>query len=152
MHRFVARRVLQAVPLLVIVSALVFLLFPRLLIGAFTADGRVLAVGASLLMVAALFQLFDGVQAVATGVLRGLGDTRTPMIWNLAGHWCVGLPVGYLLCFTLGIGVVGLWWGLSTGLAICGISLLIAWSRQIGAASSLLSSAAVASTGGKRDG
>ena len=91
----------------------------------------------SLLMVAAVFQLFDGLQAVATGVLRGLGDTRTPMIWNLAGHWFVGLPLGYVLCFTVGIGVIGLWWGLSTGLIICGVSLVVAWSRRIDAASAL---------------
>jgi MATE family multidrug resistance protein len=119
-------------------SATVFVLFPGVLIGAFTSDRRVLDVGVSLIMVAALFQLFDGIQAVATGVLRGLGDTRTPMIWNLAGHWFVGLPVGYALCFTLGLGVVGLWWGLSAGLIICGVSLLIAWSRRIDAASDLL--------------
>ena len=119
-------------------SAAVFLLLPAMLIGAFTSDPRVLEVGVSLLMVAAVFQLFDGLQAVATGVLRGLGDTRTPMIWNLAGHWFVGLPLGYVLCFTVGIGVIGLWWGLSTGLIICGVSLLAAWSRRIDAASALL--------------
>ncbi len=119
-------------------SAAVFLLLPAMLIGAFTSDPRVLEVGVSLLMVAAVFQLFDGLQAVATGVLRGLGDTRTPMIWNLAGHWFVGLPLGYVLCFTVGLGVIGLWWGLSTGLIICGVSLLAAWSRRIDAASALL--------------
>jgi MATE family multidrug resistance protein len=118
-------------------SAAAFVLLPRALIGAFTMDRRVLEVGVSLLMVAAVFQLFDGVQAVATGVLRGLGDTRTAMVANLAGHWVVGLPVGYVLCFTLGLGVVGLWWGLSIGLIICGVSLLIAWARRIDAASSL---------------
>ena len=61
--------------------------FPRVLIGAFTTDASVLQVGTSLLFVAAVFQLFDGLQGVATGVLRGLGDTRTPMLWNLAAHW-----------------------------------------------------------------
>ena len=115
-----------------------FLLFPSALIGAFTHDPSVRAIGVSLLFVAAVFQLFDGTQAVATGVLRGLGDTRTPMIWNLAGHWFVGLPLGYVLCFTVGIGVIGLWWGLSTGLIICGVSLLAAWSKRIDAASALL--------------
>ena len=70
-------------------------------------------------------------EGVATGVLRGLGDTRTPMVWNLVGHWFVGLPTGYMLCFVLGIGVVGLWWGLSIGLIICGVVLLIVWSRRI---------------------
>jgi MATE family multidrug resistance protein len=121
-------------------SAAVFLLLPGALIGAFTSDRRVLAVGVSLLMVAAIFQLFDGIQAVATGALRGLGDTRTPMFWNLIGHWFVGLPLGYILCFTMRVGVIGLWWGLSSGLIICGVSLLLAWSRRIDAASGLLPS------------
>ena len=128
-------------------SAAVFLLLPGALIGAFTSDRRVLAVGVSLLMVAAIFQLFDGIQAVATGALRGLGDTRTPMFWNLIGHWFVGLPLGYVLCFTMRFGVIGLWWGLSSGLIICGVSLLLAWSRRIDAASGLLRPLA---TGGTR--
>jgi multidrug resistance protein, MATE family len=110
-----------------------FLLIPRTLIGAFTSDPSVLSIGVSLLFVGAIFQLFDGVQAVSTGVLRGLGDTRTPMLWNLAGHWFIGLPLGYTLCFVVGLGVVGLWWGLSTGLTICGVALLAAWSRRVSA-------------------
>jgi MATE family multidrug resistance protein len=114
-------------------AAAAFLLVPRALIGAFTSDPVVLSIGVLLLFVAAIFQLFDGVQAVSTGVLRGLGDTRTPMLWNLAGHWFIGLPLGYTLCLTVGLGVVGLWWGLSTGLIICGLALLIVWSRQVGA-------------------
>jgi MATE family multidrug resistance protein len=112
-------------------AAASFLLIPRILIGAFTHDAAVLSIGVSLLFVGAIFQLFDGMQAVATGVLRGLGDTRTPMLWNLAGHWLIGLPLGYTLCFVLGRGVIGLWWGLSSGLIICGISLLIVWMRRL---------------------
>ena len=120
-------------------SALSFLVVPRALIGGFTSDSQVMAIGVRLLTVGAIFQLFDGVQAVATGALRGLGDTRTAMTWNLAGHWFVGLPLGYALCFVLGLGVVGLWWGLTSGLVICGIALLSAWSRRIAAAPGLLS-------------
>lgn len=112
-------------------AAATFLLVPRVLIGAFTRDPAVIAIGGSLLFVAALFQLFDGVQAVSTGTLRGLGDTRTPMLWNLAGHWFIGLPLGYSLCFVWGFGVIGLWWGLSTGLIICGIALVTVWARTI---------------------
>jgi len=108
-----------------------FLLVPRHLIGAFTRDAGVLEIGVSLLFVGAVFQVFDGVQGVATGVLRGLGDTRTPMAWNLAAHWFIGLPLGYALCFTWGQGVIGLWWGLSTGLIICGVALLAVWSRRV---------------------
>ena len=63
-----------------------------------------LQLGVSLLAVAAIFQLFDGIQGVATGILRGLGDTRTPMLWNLVGHWFIGLPSGYALCFVMGHG------------------------------------------------
>jgi multidrug resistance protein, MATE family len=114
-------------------TAVMFVLAPRLLIGAFTRDAGVLAIGTSLLWVAAVFQLFDGIQGVATGVLRGLGDTRTPMLWNLFAHWFIGLPFGYALCFVFGIGVAGLWWGLSTGLIICGVALSIVWTRRIGA-------------------
>jgi multidrug resistance protein, MATE family len=110
-------------------AAATFVLVPRLLIGAFTSDAEVLQVGVSLLAIAAVFQLFDGLQGVATGVLRGLGNTRTPMLWNLAGHWFVGLPLGYTLCFVLGYGVFGLWWGLSVGLIICGIALVFGWHR-----------------------
>jgi len=74
--------------------------------------------------------LFDGLQGVLTGALRGLGDTRTAMLWNLGAHWLFGLPFGYLLCFHAGLGVVGLWWGLSAGLIICGVALLVEWLRK----------------------
>lgn len=100
------------------------------IVGAFTSDAAVLGLGVSLLAVAAVFQLFDGLQGVATGVLRGLGDTRTPMLWNLFAHWFLGLPLGYTLCFSLGLGVYGLWWGLSSGLIVCGVGLLAVWTRQ----------------------
>lgn len=108
-----------------------FLLMPRVLIGLFSRDPAVLALGAALLFVAAVFQLFDGLQAVATGVLRGLGETRAPMIANFVGHWLLGLPLGYTLCFTLGMGAVGLWWGLSIGLILCGVVLLWVWHVRI---------------------
>ena len=120
-------------------AALAFTTIPSLLLGAFTTDPRVVEIGVALLAVAAVFQLFDGLQGVATGVLRGLGDTRTPMLWNLAGHWGIGLPLAYLLAFRFGLGVIGLWWGLSSGLIICGIALLIVWWRRIHAVPHLLS-------------
>ena len=121
-------------------AAILFVTIPRTLIGAFTSDTDVLGIGVTLLAVAAVFQLFDGLQGVGTGVLRGLGDTRTPMLWNLAAHWVVGLPVAYTLAFTLGFGVIGLWWGLSLGLIICGIALMVVWHRRIHAVLALLSS------------
>ena len=91
-----------------------------------------MALGASLLAIAAVFQLFDGLQGVVTGTLRGLGDTRTPMVTNLGAHWLVGLPIGYTLCFVAGWGAPGLWWGLSVGLIVAGVVLLAAWIRRVG--------------------
>jgi MATE family multidrug resistance protein len=111
---------------------------PGPLIAAFTRDARVIEIGTTLLLVAAAFQLFDGTQAVATGVLRGLGDTRTPMIMNVIGHWVLGLPVAYLLCFTLGLGVMGLWIGLSIGLVFTAITLTVVWMARSKAVRSYL--------------
>ena len=114
-------------------AALVFVSIPESILRVFTRDAEVVATGVLLLLVAAVFQLFDGLQGVATGVLRGLGDTRTPMLSNLAGHWCVGLPVGYVLCFSRGWGVVGLWVGLSVGLILVGFMVVPMWHRRVGA-------------------
>jgi len=112
-------------------AGLAFLLIPQSIIRIFTRDPTVIATGTSLLFVAALFQLFDGLQVVATGILRGAGDTRTPMICNLVGHWLFGLPAGYALCFTWKRGVVGLWIGLSIGLIAVGVVLLWVWTRKV---------------------
>src|SRR5688572_12295758 len=103
-----------------VLAALVFIAVPRQLIALFSEDPDVLAVGTSLLFLAAIFQLFDGIQGVITGTLRGIGDTRTPMVVNLVAHWLLGLPIGYLLCFVIGWGVYGLWVGLSLGLIVTG--------------------------------
>ena len=85
---------------------------------------------ARLFSLAAAFQLFDGVQVVATGVLRGAGDTRTPMACNLLAHWGIGLPIGYALAFVMGHGIVGLWVGLSIGLSLAGLGNLAFWARM----------------------
>ena len=111
-------------------AALLFVLAPRPILRLFTIDPAVTRAGVALLLVAAFFQLFDGLQAVATGVLRGVGDTRTPLLCNLAGHWLVGLPVGYWLCFVADWGIVGLWVGLSIGLTLVGAALVTAWWRR----------------------
>lgn len=107
--------------------AATFLLAGRALVGAFSRDPSVLDTGASLLAVAGLCLIFDGTQGISTGILRGLGETRIPMLTNLAGHWLVGLPLGYAACFVLGWGVRGLWVGLAAGLVIVGIVLLGTW-------------------------
>ncbi len=90
-------------------AALVFLLIPRCIAKLFTPDSAVVKTGAFLLVVAAFFQLFDGLQAVATGALRGAGDMRTPMLCHLVTYWLLGLPLGYVLCFGAGWGAQGLW-------------------------------------------
>jgi MATE family multidrug resistance protein len=85
----------------------------------------VLLVASSLLPLAGLFQVFDGIQVVTGGILRGLGDTRSPMIINLLGFWGVGIPAGLLLGFKAGMGAQGLWWGLVVGLASVAVILLV---------------------------
>ena len=111
-------------------AAAAFLAAPRAILGVFTTDAGVVEAGLALITLVALFQVFDGLQGVTTGALRGLGDTRTPMLLNLAGHWMIGLPFGYLLCFPLGQGVVGLWIGLSTGLVVVGSLVTVIWWRR----------------------
>jgi MATE family multidrug resistance protein len=111
------------------VVAFVLLIWPAFILGMFTSNTEVLKLAAQLLFAAALFQIFDGVQVTATGVLRGAGNTRTPMLVNLMAHWLLGLPVGYTLCFLLGLGVFGLWLGLSAGLIVVAALLLFVWSR-----------------------
>jgi multidrug resistance protein, MATE family len=111
-------------------AGVLFILLPRPLLHLFTDDPGVISIGLSLLAIAAIFQLFDGVQAVSTGLLRGLGDTHTAMVWHVIGHWMVGLPVGYALCFWKGWGVPGLWTGLSTGLIVVAVVLVTLWFNR----------------------
>ena len=111
-------------------SAVLFFTMPATLIRIYSSDAGVIELGIVLLFICSVFQLFDGLQTVATGALRGLGDTRTPMVFNLIGHWLIGLPIGYVLCFNRDWGVAGLWTGLSTGLILIGASLLIAWNLK----------------------
>src|SRR5205807_8970340 len=97
----------------------------------FSPDPAVVRVGATLLLVAAAFQLFDGVQVVTTGALRGAGDTKTPMLANLGSYWFIGIPLGYFLCFRLGWGALGVWIGLCIGLMIIGSALLFVWRKKV---------------------
>jgi multidrug resistance protein, MATE family len=113
-----------------VASALGFVLLPRPIARVYTADERVISLSVSLLAIAAVFQLFDGLQTVATGALRGLGNTKTPMLWNLVCYWFLGLPIGCWLCFRRGWGVLGLWDGLCFSLILIGTGLLAAWQLQ----------------------
>jgi MATE family multidrug resistance protein len=111
-------------------AGIVFLVAPGPLIKLYTHDPRVLALGPSLLWIAAAFQIFDGIQTVSTGALRGLGETRVPMIANLVGYWVMGLPLGFMLCFVLKWGVYGMWIGLTVSLVIIASTLLVRWNRD----------------------
>lgn len=112
------------------VMGALFLLVPRVILRAFTTDLHIIDAGVGLLFIAAVFQMFDGVQTVSTGALRGLGDTHTPMLCNLIGYWIIGLPVGYWLCFEKGQGAQGLWIGLCFALILISVTLLTIWSRR----------------------
>jgi MATE family, multidrug efflux pump len=105
-------------------SAVVMLLMPETLASVYTELPAVRALAATLIPIAGAFQIFDGTQVVSAGALRGLGDTRVPMMIGLVGFWLVGLPVSVALGFGAGLGPIGLWWGLVAGLAAVGILLL----------------------------
>jgi MATE family multidrug resistance protein len=109
--------------------AAAFIGFPDLLAGLYTRDAAVLQLAALLLPIAGVFQVFDGLQVVSIGLLRGLGDTQVPMIVNVIGFWCIGMPVSLWFGFALDFGAQGLWWGLVVGLVMVA-AFLIARVRQ----------------------
>jgi MATE family multidrug resistance protein len=112
-------------------SGLALFLFARPIARMYTPESDVVNAGATLLLVAAVFQLFDGLQVVATGALRGAGNTRIPMIANFIGYWVIGLPLGAFLCFRLKMGAVGMWLGLCLALVLIGSALLAVWQAMI---------------------
>jgi MATE family multidrug resistance protein len=105
--------------------ALVLLAAPQPIAAVFTDDPAVIRAAMPLLMIAALFQLSDGTQAIGAGALRGLGDTRATLVANLIGHYFVGLPISLSLAFAVGLGAPGLWWGLSAGLFVTAVALVV---------------------------
>jgi multidrug resistance protein, MATE family len=111
-------------------AAIVLLTVPEWIARLFSPEAAVIAAAATILRVAAFFQLFDGLQIVVTGSLRGAADTRTPMLCHLIGYWLIGLPLGAALCFGRGMGAPGLWIGLSAGLIAIGVVLTAFWWRK----------------------
>jgi MATE family multidrug resistance protein len=110
--------------------ATVFVLVPGLLARLYTPDEGVLRIARRLIVLGGGFAIFDGLQAVSMGILRGIGDTRVPVVLCILGYWLVGLPASLLLAFHLGLGPAGLWWGLVLGLAVtAGVLLLRVRSR-----------------------
>ena len=106
-------------------SATIFALFPSQLARLYTSEMPVVALAATLLPIAALFQIFDGLQVVGAGILRGAADTRIPAIIAFVGYWLLGLPVAYYFGLHLGHGPRGLWWGLTLGLAAAAVLFLL---------------------------
>ncbi|NBV89614.1 MAG: hypothetical protein EBR88_08910 [Betaproteobacteria bacterium] len=109
-------------------SCVTLLALPGPILGLYTNDPAVIGVGSSILFIAALFQLSDGAQVTGTGILRGLGDTRSSLVMNLIGHWLLGLPLGVLMGFVWGWGLRGIWIGLSIGLTAVALSLVWRWN------------------------
>jgi MATE family multidrug resistance protein len=113
-------------------AAALLLSMPELLARVFTDDVPVLQLAALLIPIAGIFQVFDGLQVVAAGVLRGVGDTRVPMLLNLVGFWLVGLPVSYGLGFVVDVGPGGIWWGLAAGIGLVAVLLVARVRARLG--------------------
>ena len=114
------------------IAAIAFLTIPRALALIFVRDPATVATAASLIFIGGLFQIFDGMQAVATGVLRGTGDTRVPMLLHLAGFWGIGIPLCLGLAFGLGFGPQGVWWGYVGALAAVAVMQLLRVRWRLG--------------------
>ncbi|MCU1286411.1 MAG: mdtK [Acidobacteriales bacterium] len=112
-------------------AALSFILFPRYIVRVYSSDPEVMKIGVTLLAVAAIFQIFDGIQIVASGALRGAGETKIPMLTYGIAYWLIGLPFGYYLCFNRGWGATGVWAGLCFGLVLIGVILLFVWKQKV---------------------
>ncbi len=104
---------------------LLFLLFPQFLSSLFTEDIEVLKMASGLLVFAALFQLTDGLQAVAAGALRGIKQTTFTGIVALISYWVVMIPLAYILCFNFKLSIQGIWYGINIGLLV--VSLVMFW-------------------------
>ncbi len=104
-------------------GALVFLLAGRALSSMFIGNPAVIALAGSLLVIVAVFQLFDSLQVVSSAMLRGIHDARIPALMGFASYWLIGLPVGAGLAFGFDLGATGVWWGLAVGLLVAAILL-----------------------------
>jgi len=108
----------------------VFILAGPAIAGGFIHDPEVVALAARLLIVAGLFQIFDGTQVTAMGALRGLADVRTPTVITFFGYWLCAAPAAWMLGFPLGFGPVGVWSGMAVGLFLCALLLIARFAGQ----------------------
>lgn len=113
-------------------SAAIILLFPEQIVRLYTADPEVIALGASLLLFGAIFQLSDGVQVAAAGALRGLKDTRIPMVYSVLAYWVIGMTIGWWLTFRAEWGPAGMWVGILSGLSVAAVLLTLRFLRLSG--------------------
>ena len=111
-------------------SATFYLIFRHLIAAKFVDDGAVAAIAAQLFLVVAIFQLVDGVQVMAAGLLRGLSDATAPMLISLGCYWGIGLPLGYAASFVFGLGAVGMWIGLAVALACAACALVLRFRHR----------------------
>jgi MATE family multidrug resistance protein len=118
----------HVVVLFMSLTAILFILANNLLPYIFTNDIAVIQIAAQLLILAGFFQLFDGTQVVGLGVLRGIGDVNVPTFITFLSYWVIGIPLGYFLGIYIGIGVKGIWYGLTFGLLTA--SFLLFWRFQ----------------------
>jgi MATE family multidrug resistance protein len=112
------------------VSATLMLAIPHAIAHVYSGDPRVIALAAQLLVLAGIFQFSDGIQVVSNGALRGLKDTRVPMLITVFAYWVVGMPIGAWLAFGAGYGVRGMWVGLIAGLTAAALLLFARWAMQ----------------------
>ena len=116
---------IMVVTFFMLITCLVFIVFNTELVRLFIADTGVVYTAASVLLIAGLFQLSDGIQVVLLGILRGIEDVNIPTGITLVAYWVIGLPVGYLLGFVFHLGIQGIWFGLLAGLTTSAILLTV---------------------------
>lgn len=135
-------------------SAALMLSLPHVIARLYTHDPRVITLATQLIMLAGLFQFSDGIQVASNGALRGLKDTRVPMLITLFAYWVIGMPVGWWLTFRQGMGASGMWLGLTAGLSVAAIMLFVrfwrsAWKRRWHRVTRHMTDAAQAATLGR---
>ena len=111
-------------------TALLFMFASSLLPFLYTDDLKVIEIAAQLLIIAGFFQLFDGTQVVGLGGLRGVGDVNMPTLMTFLSYWIIGIPLGYFLGMTLGMGVKGIWYGLTVGLLTASVLLFFRFQHR----------------------
>jgi len=130
---FTLRRAAFSIFIMVIlfmgVNALIFIIGRNFLPGLYIDNLEVTKLAASLVVIAAFFQLSDGIQVVGLGALRGLSDVKIPTLITFIAYWVIALPLGYFLGFKLGLGVSGIWYGLFVGLSLAAVLLFIRFNK-----------------------